>query len=161
MESIIDTIIVPRKPRKYLLKQTPNYPGNIWIASRSCRVLTKIRPESCDDLANGRSRRDLAKIFPRSALSSAEAYFALPWCPCVLLSRVGNLEAGEKGNESARGTLGTPFRLPVVPSAPSFSPYPPPHPLGASAEERVRSGKDPAGISARPCSDRANIPLEF
>ena len=50
---------------------------------------------------------------------------------CVLLGRVGNLEAGKRVNERAR--------LPVVPSAPCFFffPVPLPHPLGASAEERA------------------------
>ena len=54
------------------------------------------------------------------SLSSAEASFALPY---VLLGRVGNLEAEERVNESARVHL--------------------PHPLGASAEER-------AGVYSRP-----------
>ena len=70
------------------------------------------------------------------ALSFVEASF--------VFGRVGSLEAGERVRESARRRLGrekreeTPrlSRLPVVPSAPCFSPIHLPHPLGASAEER-------------------------
>ena len=70
--------------------------------------------------------------------------------PCVLLGLVGNLEAGERVNESARGTLERgkreerPLRLLAFPSSRRpkrtffFSPIHLPHPLGASAEEKAR-----------------------
>ena len=59
-------------------------------------------------------------------LSSAEASFAF--------GRVGSLEAGPGGGKRKRaGNAGNgeerrSFRLPVVPSAPCFFPYPPPPP---------------------------------
>ena len=53
-------------------------------------------------------KRVVSEQSSQASLSSAEAYFALPWCPCVFLSRVSNLEAGERVNESARGSTHLP-----------------------------------------------------
>ena len=63
-----------------------------------------------------------------TSLSSAEASFTLP---CVLLGRVGNLEAGERVNESARGTLVKAHLLFPLP------PSPPPRSLCGGESEHI------------------------
>ena len=74
-----------------------------------------------------RYARSAANTLKSRSVASGCKHSTTECVRCVLLGRVGNLEAGERVNESARGTLVHLF----------FSPIQIPHPLGASAEERA------------------------